>query len=314
MGEQGQSARLTRRVRQQPCGEGAFGDEAVRRGGPDYGLAQFGVGHGADEGARLAQGFGEGAVFGAAAVEVGAYGNDDAQPPPCAGPDGLRVEVVGEVRVGVGAMAGLGAGVAGAEEEGQEAGAFGRVAAEGEDLFELVDQHPCLAVPVHGCERRLVGAGRVLPRSEVADGGVGWPLGKGSGNRTTNHHHNVFWRLNFTPDGAPAARVEQIDSKHTGSGGADRTSTYKTTRERVTKERGGNTCTSTSRWWHVVSAKGKNADGHPRSWELVHQNSHKYTARVFTNSDVYFTRYKKNEQYASDNDEFGRGRPATSRT
>ncbi|GAB2801866.1 copper amine oxidase [Streptomyces daliensis] len=158
---------------------------------------------------------------------------------------------------------------------------------------------------------RAGATGNLSPSDFDAADGKGWPIGKGSKAHATSHHHNIFWRLDFHPDGAPAGRVEQYDTKRTGSGGGpDNTPTYKTTRTTVTKELAGNTGTASARWWRVVSAKGKNADGHPRSWELVHQNSHKYTARPFTKYDVYFTRYKKGEQYASDNARFGNGRKA----
>lgn len=151
--------------------------------------------------------------------------------------------------------------------------------------------------------------GNLSPSDYDASDGRGWPLGKGSKDRATSHNHNIFWRLNFQPDGSPKPHIEQYDSKYTGLGGEERIPTYKTTRKKITKEMGGDTGTKTSRWWRVVSGKGKNADGHRRSWEFVHQNAHKYLARPFTKKDIYFTEYKKGEQYASQNDEFGRGRP-----
>ncbi|WP_243274379.1 copper amine oxidase, partial [Streptomyces albus] len=147
--------------------------------------------------------------------------------------------------------------------------------------------------------------GNLSPSDYDASDGQGWPVGKGSRARATSHHHNIFWRLDFAPDGSRDARVEQFDSRRTGSGGPDKTPTYRTTRKRLTTETAGNGGMDGYRWWRVVSPKGRNADGHARSWELVHRNQAKYTARAFTKYDVYFTRYKKFEQYASDNARFG---------
>ena len=150
--------------------------------------------------------------------------------------------------------------------------------------------------------------GNLSPDDFDASDGKGWPLGEGGAkNRAVSHHHNIFWRLNFAPDGAPG-RVEQYDTAHTGK--KHGIPTYKTSRTPVTRETGGDTSPTAARWWRVVSRKGKNADGHARSWELVHHNPRKYAGRAFTKHDVYFTEYKKNEQYASGNDAFGRGRPA----
>ncbi len=51
----------------------------------------------------------------------------------------------------------------------------------------------------------------------------------------------------------------------------------------------------------MVSATGKNKDGHARSYELVPGATTKYLGRPFTRHDVYFTEYDKCEQYASGN-------------
>ncbi|CAL9425076.1 copper amine oxidase [Streptomyces albus] len=147
--------------------------------------------------------------------------------------------------------------------------------------------------------------GNLSPSDYDASDDQGWPVGNGSKSRATSHHHNIFWRLDFAADGAGDATVEQFDTHRSGSGGPDRTPAYRTTRRQLTKEAAGNAGPAGYRWWRVVSAKGKNADGHRRSWELVHRNQAKYTARSFTKYDVYFTRYKRFEQYASDNARFG---------
>lgn len=132
------------------------------------------------------------------------------------------------------------------------------------------------------------------------DGGDsrGWPIGKGDQAKAESHAHNVFWRLNFGLDGSPKAKVEQYDSKVTPPTG-DGSPTTKTTRTKVTKELAGDR--KDMRWWRVVSNTGKNKDGHPRSYEIVPGPSTKHAGREFTKHDVYFTQYKKCEQYASNN-------------
>ncbi|MGA4838934.1 copper amine oxidase [Streptomyces sp. G45] len=132
------------------------------------------------------------------------------------------------------------------------------------------------------------------------DGGDdrGWPIGKGDQAKAESHSHNVFWRLNFGLDGSPKAKVEQYDSKVTPPSGQGSPKT-KTTRTPITKELMGDR--KDMRWWRVVSTAGKNKDNHPRSYEIVPGASQKHAGRPYTKHDVYFTQYKKCEQYASNN-------------
>ncbi|MGX1372194.1 hypothetical protein RKD19_007553 [Streptomyces canus] len=110
VGEQREPTRLVRDLVQQPCGQGAFDDQAAEGRGPDDGLAQFVRGHRRHQEGRLLGGLGEPAVAGEMAVEVGAYGDHDA-----------------------GGRAG------GGEEQVEEAGPLVGVRAEGEEFLELVD-------------------------------------------------------------------------------------------------------------------------------------------------------------------------------
>jgi primary-amine oxidase len=144
-----------------------------------------------------------------------------------------------------------------------------------------------------------VGAtGSLSPYDYEGTDGKGWPIGKGASGYAESHSHNVFWRLNFGLDGSPKAKVEQYDSKVTPPHG-DGSPTTKTTRTPVTKELAGDA--KDMRWWRVVSTAGKNKDGHPRSYEIVPGRTNKYPGRSYTRHDVYFTEYKKCEQYSSDN-------------
>ncbi|MFJ6656987.1 copper amine oxidase [Streptomyces sp. NPDC091377] len=144
-----------------------------------------------------------------------------------------------------------------------------------------------------------VGAtGSLAPADYDAGDGRGWPIGKGAKDYSTSHNHNVFWRLNFGLDGSSKARVEQYDSKVSpparGQG-----PTNKTTRTKVTKELAGDS--KNMRWWRVISNKGKNKDGHPRSYEIALGPSSPYSGRAYSKHDVYFTEHNKCEQYASNN-------------
>ncbi|KUO12743.1 copper amine oxidase [Streptomyces sp. DSM 15324] len=145
-----------------------------------------------------------------------------------------------------------------------------------------------------------VGAtGSLSPFDYDAGDGRGWPIGNGSQAKATSHSHNVFWRLDFGLDGSSAGRVEQYDSKVSAPASGQQGPTNKTTRTAVTKELAGDA--KNMRWWRVVSATGKNKDGHARSYELVPGATTKYSGRSFTQHDVYFTEYNKCEMYASNN-------------
>ncbi|MET9387532.1 copper amine oxidase [Streptomyces sp. NPDC002928] len=145
-----------------------------------------------------------------------------------------------------------------------------------------------------------VGAtGSLSPYDYDAGDGRGWPIGKGAKSYATSHSHNVFWRLDFGLDGSSKGRVEQYDSVVSPPAAGQQGPTNKTTRTKVTKELAGDA--KNMRWWRMVSATGKNKDGHARSYELVPGPTSKYLGRPFTKHDVYFTEYDKCEQYASNN-------------
>ncbi|WP_419994278.1 copper amine oxidase [Streptomyces boninensis] len=141
--------------------------------------------------------------------------------------------------------------------------------------------------------------GNLSPTDYDASDKTGMPLGKGSRDKATSHQHNIFWRLQFQPDGSYGQRIEQFGTKNAGGDPPKMSTSHKT----VGTETSGNS--SSYRWWRVVSKAGKNADGHPRSWEIVHHNPARYTGRAFTGKDVYFTQDKKCEKYPNQNREFG---------
>ncbi|KDN78977.1 copper amine oxidase [Streptomyces olindensis] len=139
-----------------------------------------------------------------------------------------------------------------------------------------------------------------------AGDGRGWPIGKGAKAKATSHSHNAFWRLDFALDGSTRNSVEQYDSTVTAPTRGQRAPTTKTTRTKITKELAGDS--RNYRWWRVVSAAGKNKDGHARSYEIVPGPSTKYPGRGYTKHDLYFTQYDKCELFASNNPgDCGRG-------
>ncbi|MBD0718218.1 copper amine oxidase, partial [Streptomyces sp. CBMA370] len=144
-----------------------------------------------------------------------------------------------------------------------------------------------------------VGAtGSLSPVDYNATDGRGWPLGKGARGYATSHAHNVFWKLDFGLDGGKD-RVEQFDSTVTAPPAAGGSPTVKTKRTPVTRELAGDA--RNMRWWRVVSGTGKNADGHPRSYEIVPGHTDAHAGRGFTKHDVYFTQSRACEKFASDN-------------
>lgn len=142
-----------------------------------------------------------------------------------------------------------------------------------------------------------MGATGDLSPGDYSGAGTGWPIGKGDRDRSTNHYHSVFWRLNFGLDGSSKAEVEQFDTKVTGQG--EGSAILTTSKKPITKELAANT--APRRWWRVVSKAGKNADGHRRSWQLVQEASAPYEAHAYTSKDVYFTQYRACEQLARGN-------------
>ncbi|WP_155058771.1 copper amine oxidase [Streptomyces blattellae] len=151
-----------------------------------------------------------------------------------------------------------------------------------------------------------VGATGSLSWSDYDAGdGRGWPIGKGPKAQATSHSHNAFWRLDFALDGSTKNRVEQYDSTVTTRGRL--TPQTKTTRTKVGKELAGDA--KAYRWWRMVSATGKNKDGHARSYEFVSGPTTRYPGRSYTKHDIYFTQYNKCELFASNNPRCGGTHP-----
>ncbi|MFF1282482.1 copper amine oxidase [Streptomyces sp. NPDC058299] len=140
-----------------------------------------------------------------------------------------------------------------------------------------------------------------------AQDGRGWPIGKGAKDYSTSHSHNVFWRLDFGLDGSSRTKVEQYDSTVSAPSGRQEGPSARTTRTKVTRELAADY--KTYRWWRVVSATGRNKDGHARSYELVPGPTTRYPGRSFTRHDMYVTEYDPCELFASNNPGCAAGHP-----
>lgn len=131
-----------------------------------------------------------------------------------------------------------------------------------------------------------------------ASDSTGWPVGRNGAAKALSHQHSVLWRLDFKPGGSWKSKVEQYDTRTNGTS-SEGHGRLRTSRRQMTKEFAGDN--ANDRWWRVVASASRNADGHPRSWEIVHNRSDKYTRHAYTRHDVYVSQYKACEEYASDN-------------
>lgn len=140
------------------------------------------------------------------------------------------------------------------------------------------------------------------------DPAQGWPIGP-SDSADADHHagshwHNAIYRVDFAidtdlgtePGSAPGPqRVEQWD--------------YEGDAELPTRMRGSGVVREhaftaenapATTWWRVVNRASPNADGHPRSYEIVN-DSIQDPALPLTRPPVSFTNDHPCQEYASDN-------------
>jgi len=142
---------------------------------------------------------------------------------------------------------------------------------------------------------RLGATGDLAPRDYTTPD-EGWPIGPGQSDYSVNHYHSAFWKVDF---GIGAnQKVEQYDTAPTGERGR-RSAIYKTKKKDITTEENLNT--ALRRWWRVVAPDSRNADDHPRSYELDLGASDAYEAHPETMPDVTFTQYKPCEKFATFN-------------
>jgi primary-amine oxidase len=129
------------------------------------------------------------------------------------------------------------------------------------------------------------------------DTSTGWAMG--GGNVAVAHMHNFFWRLDFDIDGSANDRVSEMQAS------------FSANREQVTNgavpittESARRVAPSNMRSWRIRDTVATNADGHQISWDLLPNTDHIYrgpTYEQFTQNEVYVTRYRACERFASHN-------------
>ena len=131
----------------------------------------------------------------------------------------------------------------------------------------------------------------------------GWRLGNGSVG--ISHLHNYFWRLDF--DLGEVATDDVFEEFNFDAGGGARARGV----TRFFAETARSTNPTTMRRWRVRDDTLTNEDGHPISYEILPlETGHRDTGpsnEPFTFNDIYVTRYKACERFASHNPSGGVG-------
>ncbi len=142
-----------------------------------------------------------------------------------------------------------------------------------------------------------IGATGALQRFGQATANNGWlitPERVGLG-----HLHNFFWRLDFDLGGDAANDyAEELEFVEKDQGLALQ-------QQRFTSEAARDVSPSTLRSWLIADADLKNAIGHPMAYEVeLYQSGQKDKgpdSEPFTHHDIYFTKQKDCERFASRN-------------
>jgi len=122
----------------------------------------------------------------------------------------------------------------------------------------------------------------------------GWPVGAGEADFLMNHYHSGVWRVDFGLDGQDEQRVEQWDSGPTGRRGAQ-SAIYRSTRRDVARE--ALLRLANRRWFRVVAPESRNADDHPRSYELAFARNDPYSSYPHLRYELSFSQYRACEQF-----------------
>jgi primary-amine oxidase len=161
-----------------------------------------------------------------------------------------------------------------------------------------------------GTIRPEIGAAGSLQNIDDQGGNrdAGWPLG---GNRTgIAHLHNFYWRLDFDVAGAANDRVEELEAQPVPGTGRNR---FRDTRRAFTTEVARRVAPGWFRSWRVRDLQVRNGDQHPVSVELLPNTDHIYRGPAyesFTQNELYVTRRRPCERFASQNPGEACGRTA----
>ena len=126
-----------------------------------------------------------------------------------------------------------------------------------------------------------------------------WPMG--GGNRAVAHMHNFYWRLDFDVDGQANDRVEELEALPAAGTGR---SQLRNTRRAFSVEAARRVAPGAFRSWRVRDTVTRNGDNHPISWELVPNTDNIFRGpsfESFTQNEVYVTRNRSCERFASHN-------------
>ncbi|GAA2874076.1 hypothetical protein Acy02nite_32020 [Actinoplanes cyaneus] len=133
--------------------------------------------------------------------------------------------------------------------------------------------------------------------TDQADGrkasNYGWPVGSGNRDYSGSHYHSAVWRVDFGIGGRADLKVEQSDTAWTGKRGAQ-SAVLVTGRKTIGRESFVNT--ADRREWRVYSPGSRNADGHPRGYDIVFGRNDTYPAHPSLRNALTFTRRRTCEQ------------------
>ena len=133
---------------------------------------------------------------------------------------------------------------------------------------------------------------------DTPPGTTGWDVGQG--RSAIAHMHNYYWRLDFDVAGTRIDdRVQELEARPT----AGRTQ-LRNTRRGFTREVARRVGPTVFRSWRVRDTVVRNADNHPISFEILPNTDHVFRGpkyERFTQNELYVTRYKPCERFASHN-------------
>jgi primary-amine oxidase len=121
----------------------------------------------------------------------------------------------------------------------------------------------------------------------------GWPIGEGDRDYSGSHYHSAVWRVDFGIGGKSDMKVEQSDTAWTGRRGGQ-SAELETRRKQIRTESLLNI--ADRRAWRVYSPSSRNADGHPRGYDIVFGKNDTYPAHPSLRNALAFTRRKTCEQ------------------
>ncbi|WP_436534757.1 Ig-like domain repeat protein [Actinoplanes sp. HUAS TT8] len=129
--------------------------------------------------------------------------------------------------------------------------------------------------------------------TEAASLNYGWPIGTGERDYSGSHYHSAVWRVDFGIGGKSDMKVEQSDTTWTGKRGGQ-SAVLVTRRKTIGKE--SLLTIADRRQWRVYSPSSRNADGHPRGYDIVFGKNDTYPAHPSLRNALAFTKRKTCEQ------------------